>query len=78
MHYFLKNQLSLEKSDENFTLIIEDGNALFYALKGIARNFQEICLKLFRDVSSKTCGVILSTAMYHADSNGKTQERKWR
>ena len=42
MHYLLKNQLSPEKPDENFTLVIEDGNALFYALKDIPRNFKEI------------------------------------
>ena len=78
MHYLLKNQLSPEKPDENFTLVIEDGNALFYALKNIPRNFKEICLKLFGKVSSKTCDMILSTDMYHPDSDGKTQERKWR
>ena len=39
MRYLLKNQLSSEKPDENLTLVIEHGNALFYALKDIPRNF---------------------------------------
>ena len=43
MHYLLKNQLSPEKPDENFTLVIEDGNTLFYALKDIPRKFKAIC-----------------------------------
>ena len=37
-----KNQLSPEKPDKNFTLVIEYGNTLFYALKDIPRNFKEI------------------------------------
>ena len=37
-------------------LVIEDGNALFYALNDIPRNFKEISLKLFGMVSSKAGG----------------------
>ena len=33
MRYLLKNHLSPQKSDKNFILVIEDGNALFYARK---------------------------------------------
>ena len=68
MCYLLKNQLPPEKPDENFTLVIEDGSALFYAFKDIPCNFKEICLKLFGVVSSKTCDMIFSTDMYHSDS----------
>ena len=50
----LKNQLSLEKLDENLILVIENGNALLYALKDIPRNFKDIYLKLIGMVSSKT------------------------
>ena len=32
MRYLLKIQSSPETPDENFTLVIEDGNALFYAI----------------------------------------------
>ena len=42
MRYLLTNQLSPEKPDKNFTLVIEYGKALFYALKDIPRNFKEI------------------------------------
>ena len=62
MCYLPKNQLSPEKPDENFTLVIEDGNALFYALKDIPRNFKEICLKLFGIVSSKASDTISTLA----------------
>ena len=58
----------MEQPDENFTLVIEDGNALFYTLKDMPRNFNEICLKLSGVVSSKTCDMIFSTDMYHPDS----------
>ena len=68
MHYLLKDQLLPEKPDENFTLVIEDGNALFYALKYIPRNFKEICFKLFGIVFRKACDIIFSTDMYHPDS----------
>ena len=74
MRCLLKNQLSPEKPDENFTSVIEDGNGLFYALKDIPRNFKEIYLKLFRMVSSKTCYMIFGTDMYHLDSV-KSMER---
>ena len=50
----LKNQLSPEKLDENLILVIENGNALLYALKDIPRNFKGIYLKLIGMVSSKT------------------------
>ena len=36
--------------------MLEDGNALFYALKDIPLNFKEISLKLFGMVSSKAGG----------------------
>ena len=77
MRYLPKNELSPEKPDENFTLVIEDGNALFYALKDIPRNFKEICLKQFGMVSSKTCDMIFSTDMYYPDSV-KSMERRRR
>ena len=50
----LKNHLSPEKLDENLILVIENGNALLYALKDISRNFKDIYLKLIGMVSSKT------------------------
>ena len=33
MRYLLKSQLSPEKHNKNFILVIEDGNTLFYSLK---------------------------------------------
>ena len=75
MHYLLKNQLSPEKPDENFTLVIEDGNALFYALKDIPRKFKAICQELFGMVSSKTFDMIFSTDIYYPDSV-KSMERR--
>ena len=75
MRYLLKNQLSSQKPDENLTLVIEHGNALFYARKDIPRNFKEICLKLFGMVFSKTCDMIFSTDMYYPDSV-KSMERR--
>ena len=77
IRYLLKNQLSPGNPDENFTLVIEDGNALFYTLKDIPRNFKEICLKQFGMVSSKTCDMIFSTDMYYPDSV-KSMERRRR
>ena len=68
MRYLLKNQLSPEKHNKNFMLVIEDGNTLFYSLKDMPRNFKEICLKLFGMVSSKTFDMIFSTDIYHPDS----------
>ena len=53
MHYSLKNHLSPEKPDENFTLVLEDESALFYALKDIPRNSIEIYLKIFGIISPK-------------------------
>ena len=76
MCYLLKNQLSPEKSYENFTLVIEDGSALFYVLKDIPRNFKEICLKLFGMVSSKTCDMIFSIDMYHLDCVQYVEKRR--
>ena len=77
MRCLLKNQLSPEKPDENFTSVIEDGNGLFYALKDIPRNFKEICLKLFGMVSSKTSDTNFNTSMYYPDSV-KSMERRRR
>ena len=77
VRYFFKNQLSLEKPNEDFTLVIEDGNTLFYALKDIPCNPKEICLKLFGMVSWKTCDMIFSTDMYYPDSI-KSMERRRR
>ena len=76
MRYLLKNHLSPEMLDKNFTLVIEDGNALFYALKDISCNFKEICLKLFGMVSSKTWDIIFSTDMYHHDSVKSIEQRR--
>ena len=78
MRYLLENQLSPKKLDENLTLVIEDGNALFYALKDIHCNFKEIYLKLFGVVSSKTCDMIFSTDMYHPDSVKPMERRRRR
>ena len=71
----VKNRLSPEKPDENFTLVIEDGNTLFYALKDIPCNFKDIYLKLFGMVSLKTCDMIFSTDMYYPGSV-KSMERR--
>ena len=65
-------------ADKNFTLVIEDGSTLFYALNDIPRNFKEICLKLFGMVSSitfdmfsaLTCVILVLKILW------KEQERK--
>ena len=74
MHYLLKNQLSPEKADKNFKLVIEDGNALLYALKDIPCDFKEICFKTTWNGLFKTCDKIFSTDMYYPDSV-KSMER---
>ena len=78
IHYLLKNQLSPEKPGENFTLVIEDGNPLFHALKDIPCNFKEIYLKPFGMVSSKTYDKIFSTDMYCPDSVNSMERRRKR
>ena len=80
MGYLLKNQLSPEKPDDNFTLVIEDGNSLFYTLKDIPRNFKEICLnylewclqKLVTWFSALTC-IILIVSSPWKDAGEETQ-----
>lgn len=51
MRYQFKNQLSPEKTNQNFTLVIGDGNTLFHTLKDIPCSFKEISLKLFGPIS---------------------------
>ena len=60
-------------ADKNFTLVIEDGSTLFYALNDIPRNFKEICLKLFGMVSSITFDMIFSTDMCHLGSENSME-----
>ena len=65
-------------ADKNFTLVIEDGSTLFYALNDIPRNFKEICLKLFGMVSSVTFDMFsaLTCVILVLKILWKEQERK--
>ena len=48
------------------TLLVEDGNAIFYCLKEMPA-FYDICIKVHNVVLSK-CDAIFSTDMYKPDS----------
>ena len=65
-------------ADKNFTLVIEDGSTLFYALNDIPRNFKETCLKLFGMVSSVTFDIFsaLTCVILALKILWKEQERK--
>ena len=58
------------------TLLIEDGNALFYYMRELPSTFKDICYKVF-DIMPKSADIIFSTDMYHVNSI-KTLERKRR
>lgn len=66
--------LSDEQIPSADVLTIEDGNALFYYMKGIPGNFEEICEKLFSMIGAHGD---VSTDMYKPDSI-KALERKRR
>ena len=55
------------------SMYIQDGNALFHALKNLSPTFGEICLKVLDQMVAKT-NFVFSTDSYHPDSI-KSQER---
>ena len=55
------------------SMYIQDGNALFHALKNLPPTFGEICLKVLDQMVAKT-NFVFSTDSYHPDSI-KSQER---
>ena len=55
------------------SMYIQDGNALFHALKNLPPTFGEICLKVLDQIVAKT-NFVFSTDSYHPDSI-KSQER---
>lgn len=55
------------------SLYIQDGNALFHALKNLPPTFGEICLQVLDQMVAKK-NFVFSTDSYHADSI-KSQER---
>ena len=52
---------------DNETLVIEDGNAIFYYLSQVPGNFRGIAEKIFNLMAKKPF-VIFSTDMYHPNS----------
>lgn len=76
MHHILKNQFPPQKPSDASYLLIEDGNALLYALKDPPRTFKDISLKLLGMIS-KNCDVIFSTDMYREDYVKSMERSRW-
>ena len=72
-NYLIKGVDSAQIPPYDTTLIIEDGNALFYYMREVPSNFKEISQKVF-DLMGKNCNVIFSTDTYLPKSI-KTMER---
>ena len=76
LHYLRKDVENSQPPTTGNSLVVEDGNAVFYYLKEMPAYFHDICIKIHNGVLSK-CDVIFSTDMYKPDS-GKSSERTWR
>ena len=57
------------------TLIVVDGNALFYCLRELPNNFKEISYKVF-DIMPKSSDIIFSTDMYRKHIKALERERE--
>lgn len=73
LHYLRKDVENSQPPTTGNSLVVEDGNAVFYYLKEMPAYFHDICIKIHNGVLSK-CDVIFSTDMYKPDS-GKSSER---
>ena len=65
--YLMKGIESAQLPDQETTLIVEDGNALFYYMTEVPKNFKEISEKVY-SIMGKTSDVICSTDMYLPNS----------
>jgi len=63
LHHLTKDREDAAAPPSSETLVIHDGNACFYFLKDIPRNFSQICDKVF-DIMPKTGDVVFSTDTY--------------
>ena len=67
LHYLLRDVDNTQPPGTSKTLVVEDGNAVFYYLKEVPGNFKEIGRKIFNLTSSKA-DVVFSTDMYKPNS----------
>ena len=76
MQYLLKDTFDSDQLTKSDTLLVIDGNAMFYSMTEVPATFRDICEKIFRMIP-KNQDVIFSTDMYSTDSI-KSQERERR
>ena len=74
VHYILKEHSDDMPPPTQDTFYIADGNALFHMMTKLPRTFEEICIRILKEVTPKRNGIIFSTDAYHPLSI-KTQER---
>lgn len=69
LHYLLRDVDNAQPpmSMSSKTLVVEDGNAVFYYLKEVPSNFKDISRKIFKLMSGNT-DVVFSTDMYKVNS----------
>ncbi len=66
-HYLTKEVNDATIPPPDVTVLIVDGNALFYCMRELPNNFKEICYKVF-DTLPKSSDIIFSTDMYNENS----------
>jgi len=72
LHYLLADETEHVSYPQN-AMFIQDGNALFHMLVGLAPTFGGICLQILDQMANKQ-NFVFSTDSYHPDSI-KAQER---
>lgn len=65
---------SPKKSPDSTTLVVEDGNALFYSMVQLPKTFKEVCGKLL-SMTPRNVDVIFSTDMYNKNSIKESERR---
>ena len=76
LHYLSKDVDTADVPPQDTTMIIEDGNALYYYMREVPNNFKEISYKVF-EVMGKNSDVVFSTDMY-LPASIKAMERQRR
>jgi hypothetical protein len=75
-HFLIKDLEDEASPPPETTLVIEDGNAMFYYMQQVPSNFRKISTKVF-DMMPKNSDVVFSTDMY-LENSIKSNERQRR
>ena len=75
-HYITKGMENKSSTLSDSTLVIYDGNAMFYCLNDVPNNFKQISLRLL-EMTNKGSDVVFSTDMY-LENSIKSMERSRR